>query len=294
MLGIVGKSGSGKTTLIKCIYGLEDLQGGEIYMNDELVTGPAYNLIPGNKHMSLVSQEFYVLDNHTIQENITDKLIGQTDEAKLKRANQLLKLLELTSLRNTKARNLSSGQKQRVAIARALAIIPDLLLLDEPFSNLDRLLSDKLYSFINKEVKKNGTSVILITHQTDEALKYADRIAIVDAGKIVEIGEKWKVYYQPKNSKLAGLLGEYNVIRKEDFEKESRIKLKTKTIFRPDKISLNSNKDSLKLQLTISNCTYNGKCYEVLAETKNGHSVIFYSAKPISIDKNVFAFATEA
>jgi ABC-type Fe3+/spermidine/putrescine transport system ATPase subunit len=114
----------------------------------------------------------------------------------------------------------------------------------------------------------------------------------VDAGKIVEIGEKWKVYYQPKNIKLAGLLGEYNVIRKEDFEKESKNKLKAKSIFRPDKISLNSSKEALKLQLTISNCTYNGKCYEVLAETKNGHSVIFYSAKAISIDKNVLAFAS--
>lgn len=260
-------------------------------MNDELVTGPAYNLIPGNKYMSLVSQEFYVLDNHTVQENITDKLIGQTDEAKLKRANQLLKLLELAPLRNTKARNLSSGQKQRVAIARALAIIPDLLLLDEPFSNLDRLLSDKLYSFINKEVKRNGTSVILITHQTDDALKYADRIGILDAGKIVEAGEKWKVYYQPKNIKLAGLLGEYNVIRKEDFEKESRPKLKAKSIFRPDKISLNSNKESLKLQLYITNCSFNGKCFEVLAETKSGHSVIFYSARSITTEKNVAAFA---
>jgi iron(III) transport system ATP-binding protein len=255
----------------------------------EVVTGPAYNLIPGNKNMSLVSQDFYVLDNHTVHENITDKLIGYTDESKAKRSSQLLTLLELTQLKNTKARFLSSGQKQRVAIARALAIIPKLLLLDEPFSNLDRILTDKLYDFVNKEVKKNKTSVILITHQTEDALKYADRIAIIDSGKIVQTGEKWKVYYKPKNTKLAGLLGEYNIVRKQDFEKASQAKLGSKIILRPDNIGLSASKTGLKLPLTITNCTYNGKCYEVLAETKSGHSVVFYSPKEVSIDKDMIA-----
>lgn len=289
---MVGKSGSGKTTLMKCIYGLEDVEGGEVRINDELVTGPSCNLIPGNENMSLVSQDFYVLDNHTVQENITDKLIGQSDEDKSKRANQLLKLLELTALRNTKARFLSSGQKQRVAIARALAIIPEVLLLDEPFSNLDKLLTDKLFSFVIKEVKRNRTAVILITHVSDEALKYADRIGIVDEGKIIQIGEKWKVYYQPNNTKLAGLLGEYNVVKKEDFEKGSQIKLKSKIILRPDKISLTLSKTALKIPLSISDCTFNGKCFEVLAETKSGNSVMFYSSKEVARDKDVMGYVT--
>lgn len=289
-MALVGKSGSGKTTLIKCVYGLEDVQSGEILMEGDLVTGPAYNLIPGHKEMSLVSQDFYVLDNHTVQENITDKLIGYTDEAKMKRANQLLKLLELLPLRNTKARYLSSGQKQRVAIARALAVIPKVLLLDEPFSNLDKLLTDKLFSFVIKEVKRNHTSVILITHVTDEALKYADRIGIVDDGKIIQLGEKWKVYYHPKNTKLAGLLGDYNIIRKEDVEKGSQSKIKVKTILRPDKLHLTTGKNFIKLPITITHCSYNGKCYELLAETKSGHSVILYSTKPVKEDTSTTAY----
>jgi len=290
VLALVGKSGSGKTTLIKCIYGLEDLREGEVLIEDEKVTGPAYNLIPGHKKMSLVSQDFYVLDNHTVQENITDKLIGYSDEAKLRRANQLLKLLELNALRNTRARNLSSGQKQRVAIARALAIIPKVLLLDEPFSNLDKLLTDKLFSFIIREVKKNKTAIILITHVSDEALKYADRIGIVDNGKIVQLGEKWKVYYKPKNTKLAGLLGDYNVVRKEDFDKGSQSKVRSKTILRPDRISLNVTKTALKIPLTINNCTYNGKCFEVLTETKSGHSLMLYSNKNIAVDTELMGY----
>jgi len=289
VLALVGKSGCGKTTLVKCIYGLEDLHGGEVKIDDEIVLGPAYNLIPGHKDMSLVSQDFYVLDNHTVTENITDKLIGYADDYKQKRASQLLKLLELHHLRDTKARFLSSGQKQRVAIARALSIIPKLLLLDEPFSNLDKLLTDKLFAFINKEVKKNHASVILVTHAAEEAIKYADRIAIMDDGRITQIGEKWKVYYQPKNTKLAGLLGDYNVVRKEDLEKNSRA-MRSKIILRPDKIKPGEGKNSARLPLKITNCTYNGKCFELLAETKSGHTVIFYSSKEIKEEKEIMAY----
>jgi len=284
---LLGKSGSGKTTLIKCIYGLEDLTDGEVLIGEEKVLGPAYTLMPGHKDMSLVSQDFYVLDNHSVEENIWDKLIGYPNDVKLKRSNQLLKLLELTALKNTKARFLSSGQKQRVAIARALAIIPPVLLLDEPFSNLDKILTDKLFSFIIKEVKKNRTSVLLITHVSDEALKYADRIAILDSGKITQIGEKWKVYYKPKNTKLAGLLGDCNVIRKEDVEKSSG--LKAKTLVRPDKISISSQKGNYTLPVTINNCSFNGKCYELLAETKTGHSIVIYSGKQVEEGKSISA-----
>jgi ABC-type Fe3+/spermidine/putrescine transport system ATPase subunit len=277
-LALLGKSGSGKTTLIKCIYGLEDLAEGEVLINGERVLGPAYTLMPGHKDMSLVSQDFYVLDNHTVEENIWDKLIGITNESKLKRSTQLLKLLDLLNLRNTKARFLSSGQKQRVAIARALAIIPDVLLLDEPFSNLDKILTDKLFSFIIKEVRKNRTSVMLITHVADEALKYADRIAILDSGKITQVGEKWKVFYKPKNTKLAGLLGDCNIIKKEDIQKPAT-ELKSKILVRPDKLKTEANKTGNNLPLTVQHCSYNGKCFEILAETKSGNSVIIYSHK---------------
>lgn len=286
-MALLGKSGSGKTTLIKCIYGLEDLHAGEVLVNDKKVLGPSYTLMPGHEDMSLVSQDFYVLDNHTVEENIWDKLIGYTNEVKQKRSNQLLKLLDLVNLKNTKARFLSSGQKQRVAIARALAVIPAILLLDEPFSNLDKILTDKLFAFISREVKRNNTSVILITHVAEEALKYADRIAILDSGKITQVGEKWKVYYRPKNTKLAGLLGDCNIIRREDLANGKG--QKTKMLVRPDKLKLIPGKNDLILPVTILHCSYNGKCHEVLAETKNGHGLVIYSHKAVEPGKELNA-----
>lgn len=281
----MGKSGSGKTTLLKCIYGLEDLQSGEVRLEGERVLGPAYNLIPGYGDMKLVSQDFYVLDNHSVEENIFDKLIGYANEDKQKRAAKLLKLLELQHLKNTKARFLSSGQKQRVAIARALAIIPKVLLLDEPFSNLDKLLTEKLFAFIISEVHKKRTSVILITHLAEEALKYADTIAVMDDGKILQSGEKWSVYYQPANHRLAGLLGDFNLLKTEDLEKKAGRKHKARLFLRPDKLRLSPPRSAPDLYLSIRNCVYNGKCFELLGETKSGQSVMVYSGKALAIGK---------
>lgn len=290
VLGIVGKSGSGKTTILKCIYGLTDLLSGEIFLEDKKVLGPAFNLIPGHEDMKLVSQDFYVLENHTVEENIFDKLIGYTNEEKEKRAAKLLKLLELTFLKNTRAKHLSSGQKQRVAIARALAIIPKVLLLDEPFSNLDKLLSEKVFAFIISEVKKNNTSLILVSHAAEEVLKYADTIAIVDNGKISQIGNKWDIYYNPKNSRLAGLLGDFNVLHPNDFEK--KLKTKSKVFLRPDKLKLVASKSEADILLHVLNYTYNGKCFEILCETKNENSAVIYLSKKLQAGKE-FGFAVE-
>jgi len=287
-LALVGKSGSGKSTLLKCIYGLVDLNEGEVYFNNERVLGPAYNLIPGFHEMNLVSQEFYVLENHTVEENIWDKLIGFTNEAKLKRSNTLLKLLELEKLKNTRTKNLSSGQKQRVAIARSLAIIPKLLLLDEPFSNLDRLLSSKLFAFLNTEVKKHNTSVILITHLPEEALKFADRIAVMNEGDIKQIGNKWQVYYHPKNVRLAGLLGEYNVIKSIDFNNKSKRHKGANVLVRPNQFKVCKKTETYDLELKIVDCTFNGKCFEVLAQTKNGHHLIIFEATPQEIGAQAY------
>ena len=278
-MALLGPSGGGKTTLIKCIYGLEDLSGGEISFYNKNVLGPAYNIMPGHPDMKLVSQDYYVLDNHSVEENIKDILIGYTDEYKEQRSAKLLKLLELNSLKHLRAKNLSSGQKQRVAIARALASFPKLLLLDEPFSNLDKILRDKLFDFILREVQKKHSSVILVTHQAEEALKYAEKVGVVVDGKIAQLDSKEKVYYAPKNVKVAKIMGDYNIVSAKEFETTSKLKKQgKKMLLRPNQFEFLDSKKGADLMVTYQNHFFNGKCYEILAETRSGTQIIVYCA----------------
>lgn len=289
ILAIIGKSGSGKTTLLKCIYGLEDLHAGQITLGNKLVLGPAYNLIPGHEDMRFVSQDFYVLDNHTVEENIKDKLAGYTDEYKQKRTNQLLRLLDLTHYKNLKAITLSSGQKQRVAIARSLAEFPKVLLLDEPFSNLDLPLRDKIFTYIRQQIKKENAAVILVTHQPEEALRYADETAVMENGKLIQHDATFTVYYQPKTKNVAALMGRYFILDQEDLI-STKVKLsKNQTYIRPNQLQIVDAKAQAHIQVTVTNVFFNGYGFEYFAETKQGNSIYFYAKdNAIQIDDAVF------
>ncbi len=263
------------------------MQTGTVYLNEKRVLGPAYQLIPGHEDMTLVSQDFYVLDNHTVEENIWDKLIGYTNEYKAQRSKKLLQLLELEALKNSKAKQLSSGQKQRVAIARALAIIPTLLLLDEPFNNLDKLLKEKLFHFIQQEIKKKKTAVIMITHIPEEAIKYSDSIGIVENGRLIQMGSTQQVFYKPKNLKIAGLLGDYTIVHQSDIQKKSQV-FKLKTFLRPNQLQLAEKSSKNSIFSKVKQSYFNGKCYEVLAETKSERFIIFYHSTFISPNEEVY------
>ena len=253
--------------------------------------GPAYNLIPGHADMRFVSQDFYVLDNHTVEENIKDKLMGYTDAYKQKRANQLLKLLDITALKNLKAITLSSGQKQRVAIARSLAEFPKVLLLDEPFSNLDLPLRDKIFTYIRAQIKKENAAVILVTHQPEEALRYADETAVMDNGKLTQHDSTFQVYYQPKNKNIASLMGRYFVLSQEDLISNKTNLAKKQTYIRPNQLQIVDTKQKALLQVTVTNVFFNGYGYEYFAETNLGHSIYFY-AKDNTIDINQQVYLT--
>lgn len=274
---------------------MEDLQGGEITIDSKQVLGPAYNLIPGHEDMRFVSQDFYVLDNHTVEENIKDKLSGYTDEYKQKRTNQLLRLLDLSSFKQSRAIDLSSGQKQRVAIARSLAEFPKVLLLDEPFSNLDLPLRDKIFTYIRQQIKKQKTAVILVTHQPEEALRYADETAVMENGKLIQHDQTFSVYYHPKTKSIAALMGRYFILEQEDLL-STKIKLsKNQTYIRPNQLQIvdlpagkAGKKTEAHLQVTVTNVFFNGYGFEYFAETKQGNSIYFYSKdNSIKIDDAV-------
>ena len=213
---IVGESGSGKTTLLKCIYGIFDLQKGDVFFRKEKVYGPSRNLIPGHKEMKLVSQQFDLRPNQTVFENVDMCLHLYFKTERHARVNELLKWCKLQKQKNKKAHELSGGQQQRLAIARALAEQPQLLLLDEPFSNLDSHIKETIAFSIKHRVKKDNMSCIMVTHDAKEALRTADKILVLNKGKIVQTGTPQNVYKNPKNQYVADLFGWNHPIQKAD------------------------------------------------------------------------------
>ena len=281
LLSILGKSGSGKTTLLKCIYGLEDLPKGSVLVEGEKVLGPSYKLIPGNENMKLVSQDYYVLENHTVEENISDKLSGYTNEYKLKRVNELLKVLDLKKFRDKKTSELSSGQKQRVSIARALADFPKLLLLDEPFSNLDFQLKDNIFTYIRQNIEKQNASCILVTHQPEEALRYSSEIIIMEEGKIVQHNKPEYIYFRPESLKIARLFGKCFELEKTDFNSSKGLKFKEGRIWlRPEKLKTSARGQEKHLEVKITNKLFAQDKYEIIAETLSGECISFYHPDP--------------
>jgi len=188
------------------VYGLHDLQEGQINFEEKPVLGPAHNLMPGHADMKLVSTGYALLEHHTVYENIADMLIGYHDDYKHKKIGELLRLTEMTSMRDKKVNTLSDGQRQRVALAKALCVFPKLLLLDEPFSNLDIITKEKIFTYIKKKLKQNHASCIIVSHRLDEVLKNADYLAIVRNGKLVQLDTFKNMKKRPANTYVESLL----------------------------------------------------------------------------------------
>jgi multiple sugar transport system ATP-binding protein len=274
-VSVLGKSGSGKTTLLKCIFGIEDVSEGKISYAGEQVFGPSRQLLPGRPGMSLVSQDFYVLENHTVGENISDKLSGYSDGYKSKRVAELLRVLQLIPFETKKAKELSSGQRQRLSIARALADFPKLLLLDEPFSNLDAGLKDLLLNYIRKEAAKHNSAVLMVTHHAEDTLKFSDEILILKDGKLVQRGNPEQVYFFPKSLDTARLFGK--AFRVKNFPGNLKI-------LRPEYLEESTANESL-LKIQIQDNNFCGGCFEISGRDNEKNQVSFYSNEPISNER---------
>ncbi len=271
LLSILGKSGSGKTTLLKCIYGLEDLEKGSIFIEEEQVWGPSRQLIPGHKRMKLVSQDFYVLDNHTVEENFLDQLAGYNNDYKKKRSEELLLLLELKKFRDKKPVQLSAGQRQRVSIGRALADFPEVLLLDEPFTNLDALLKDRIFTFIRQQLSINKGICVMVTHHSGDALRYSSQIAILEEGKVIQQDSPENSYHKPGNLKIARLFGKCYELKKEEFLSKKNLKFKEGKIWlRPEQLKISGTKQERHIEVELVEQLFALDKYELMLKTKNG------------------------
>lgn len=232
IISLLGENGAGKSTIIKLIAGLLDKNSGIITYRDEAIKGPSEQLIPGHPQIKTIFQDFRLAHKTTVYDNIYSLLPPLKEAIKIARTTQILNSFQLALLAQKKVEELSGGEKQRVAIARALVNDPDILLMDEPFSNLDAHNKNTITSLVFNYIRSRDISAIFVTHDYRDALKYSDQLCIIRNGTIIQQGRPKDIYYLPTNIYAAALLGPVNLIR-------DRSGKETEPVFiRPEKVSI--------------------------------------------------------
>ena len=209
-LCIMGESGCGKSTLLKIIYGLFDLEIGTIFWDDYQVFGPDKHLVPGIEFFKYVAQDFDLMPYISVSENIKKFLSRFYPEEAQERTTELLRVIEMEAYANEKVKNLSGGQQQRVAIARALAKEPKLLLLDEPFNQIDNFKKNSLRRNLFSYLKEKKIACIITTHDGSDALSFADRMLVIKNHEIIANDTPQKLYKNPKTKYTASLFDDVN------------------------------------------------------------------------------------
>jgi ABC-type Fe3+/spermidine/putrescine transport system ATPase subunit len=211
-LCVMGESGCGKSTLLKAIYGLLDLNKGTIFWKDQQILGPKFHLVPGFDSFKYVAQDFDLMPYTSVAENIKKFLSRFYPEESEKRTQELLAVIQMKAFEHVKVKNLSGGQKQRVAIARALAKEPKLLLLDEPFGQIDNFKKNSLRRNLFSYLKEKKITCIVATHDKNDALSFADKLIVIKNTKIVINNSPLKIYKNPKEKYVAALFEDVNEI----------------------------------------------------------------------------------
>jgi len=209
IVGLIGRSGAGKSTLIRCLNGLERVDSGEITIEGRRIDRlPEHELQPLRRRIGMIFQHFNLLSAKTVIENIALplKIEGVAKAERLARARELLGLVGLGGRENAYPSELSGGQKQRVGIARALAARPALLLSDEATSALDPETTRSILALLKDINARLGVTILLITHEMEVVRSIADRVAVIDAGRIVEQGPVWSVFSNPQSGVTATML----------------------------------------------------------------------------------------
>ena len=207
---LLGPSGCGKTTLLRMIIGFNSIEGGEIKLDEKLI-----NNIPTNKrNMGMVFQNYAIFPHMSVKDNVAfglkrKKMSKQEIEEKV---DEILKIVKIDHLKDRMPVKLSGGQQQRVALARAIVIHPEVLLMDEPLSNLDAKLRVEMRNAIKRIQQQIGITTVYVTHDQEEALAVSDRIAVMNGGVIQQIDTPKRIYQRPSNTFVATFIGQSNIL----------------------------------------------------------------------------------
>ena len=252
---ILGPSGCGKTTLLNIIGGFISDFSGDVLLSDENIN----NIPPEKREIATVFQSYGLFTHKNVIDNVSYglKLLKIDKNTRENRAKEMLEKVGLASYEKKKIKELSGGEQQRVAIARSMVLNPKLLLLDEPLSNLDVHLRDVMRKEIKKIQKQFGVTMIIVTHDQEDAFKLADRVIVINEGRIEQVGTPEELYKQPKNNFISSFIGENNIIG------ENRV-------IRPEEISIKLDNSS---DGEVVDETYLGSTVEYLVETSDGNTL---------------------
>ena len=221
---LLGPSGCGKTTLLRMIAGFNSIEGGDFYFGDTRIN----DMDPAKRNIGMVIQNYAIFPNMTVEDNVAFGLKNRKlpKEEIASKTDQFLKLMKIDEYRDRMPDRLSGGQQQRVALARALAITPDVLLMDEPLSNLDAKLRVEMRTVIKQIQNEVGITTVYVTHDQEEAMAVSDRIAVMNGGDIQQIGTPKILYQRPANLFVATFIGHTNVLDGELVVRDGKTYLK--------------------------------------------------------------------
>ena len=252
---ILGPSGCGKTTLLNIIGGFVSDYSGDVLLSNENIN----NIPPEKREIATVFQSYGLFTHKNVIDNVSYglKLLKIDKNTREKKARDMLEKVGLAGYEKKKIKELSGGEQQRVAIARSMVLNPKLLLLDEPLSNLDVHLRDVMRKEIKRIQKQFGVTMIIVTHDQEDAFKLADRVIVINEGHIEQVGTPEELYKEPKNNFISSFIGENNII-------DESLVIRPEEIF----IKLDSSGEG-----KVVDVTYLGATVEYLVETPDGNTL---------------------
>ena len=282
MFFLLGPSGCGKTTVLRMLAGFLQPDSGDILFDQKRMNDVA----PQHRNTAMVFQNYAIWPHLTVYENVAygpraRKLDAQTIH---QRVTDALRVVRLEELAQRKPAQLSGGQQQRVALARALAVEPDLILLDEPLSNLDARLRLELRGELQRIHRETRTTCLYVTHDQEEALSLADRMAVMNQGRIEQMGAPREIYEHPANEFTARFMGEINVLAPgSPLAAQLGGPPNRKLGFRPESAQLTAD----GIAAVVKHATYLGSKTELLVESATGETLKLWTNSPVPSGENV-------
>lgn len=280
-IAIAGETGSGKTSLLKMIAGLMQPDAGAILLEGSRVEGPLEKLIPGHSQIAYLSQHFELRNNYEVHELL--EMAGHLDENEI---TPLFQLCRIEHLLKRRTNELSGGEKQRIVLAMQLIKKPKLLLLDEPFSNMDAIHTAEMKAVVHDVAEEKGVSIMMVSHNGKDVLPWADKVFIMQNGKFVQTGTPQEIYYSPLNEYCAGLFGYYNLLSAKLVTELISQKKNLKAIVRPEGFVISSS-NSNAIAVTVKACLFNGFGY-LLQVLYNGAILLIHSEQKVETGAALF------